>query len=285
MAKVTSSSNRSKRSTNKPVTKGQNPQRANRQAVSQANVSSAEARKPSPRSAGINQGKGAGAGRVTGTQGRPKPATPAKVTTGGPGGRGRPASAQAMDTRRFQALNQSASAKAGKAAEPRPRTPAPGTGNVLQSAMDRAKALKDAARQANRTRVATRDAARASGARGAVAAVAGEAANRVLGPAAQKAGSALANRLLIPAARKLDDAMPGVNSRDEARRRKEQAAAKGSSSSFKGARDTAMKKASAIKGSPVVGPRKSFDSTFAAARKAGKKEFTWKGQKYTTKMK
>ena len=284
MAKVTSSSNRSKRSTNKPVTKGQNPQRANRQAVSQANVSSAEARKPSPRSAGINQGKGAGAGRVTGTQGRPKPATPAKVTTGG-GGRGRPASAQAMDTRRFQALNQSASAKAGKAAEPKPRTPAPGTGNVLQSAMDRAKALKDAARQANRTRVATRDAARASGARGAVAAVAGEAANRVLGPAAQKAGSALANRLLIPAARKLDDAMPGVNSRDEARRRKEQAAAKGSSSSFKGARDTAMKKALAIKGSPVVGPRKSFDTTFAAARKAGKKEFTWKGQKYTTKMK
>ena len=189
------------------------------------------------------------------------------------------------DAKSWQKMNQLSSAKSAKAAEPRPRTPAPGTGNVLQSAMDRAKALKDAARQANRTRVATRDAARASGARGAVAAVAGEAANRVLGPAAQKAGSALANRLLIPAARKLDDAMPGVNSRDEARRRKEQAAAKGSSSSFKGARDTAMKKASAIKGSPVVGPRKSFDSTFAAARKAGKKEFTWKGQKYTTKMK
>ena len=252
MAKVTSSSNRSKRSTNKPVTKGQNPQRANRQAVSQAKVSSAANR------------------AVTGS---------AKVTTG------KGASSMKADAQRFQQLNQSASARAGKAAEAKPRTPAPGTGNVLQSAINRSNALKDAARQANRTRVATRDAARASGARGAVAAVAGEAANRVLGPAAQKAGSALANRLLIPAARKLDDAMPGVNSRDEARRRKEQAAAKGSSSSFKGARDTAMKKASAIKGSPVVGPRKSFDSTFAAARKAGKKEFTWKGQKYTTKMK
>jgi hypothetical protein len=55
-----------------------------------------------------------------------------------------------------------------------------------------------------------------------------------------------------------------------------------------------MKKASAIKGSPVVGSRKassggsaasSFDSSFAAARKAGKSTFTWRGKKYTTKMK
>lgn len=66
----------------KPVTQGKNPQRANRQQVSQAKVTSSESRLPSPRSAGINKGKGMGAGRVTGTQGRPKPATPAKVTTG-----------------------------------------------------------------------------------------------------------------------------------------------------------------------------------------------------------
>jgi len=189
------------------------------------------------------------------------------------------------DAKRWQELNQSSSAKAGKAAEPKPRTPAPGTGNVLQSAIDRSKALKDAARQANRSRVATRDAARASGAKGAVAAVAGEAAKKVLGPVAKKAGAALANRVLKPAARKLDDAMPGVNSKDEAKRRNAAAAAKGSDSKFKGARDVAIKKASAIKGSPVVGPRKSFDDTFRDARKAGKKEFTWKGKKYNTKTK
>jgi hypothetical protein len=182
-------------------------------------------------------------------------------------------------------MNKLGSAQSAKAAEPKPRTPAPGTGNVLQSAIDRSKSLKDAARQANRTRVATRDAARASGARGAVAAVAGEAAKKVLGPIAKKAGSVLANRVLIPAARKLDDAMPGVNSKDEARRRDSAAAAKGSTSQFKGARDVAMKKASAIKGSPVVGPRKSFDDTFRDARKAGKKEFTWKGKKFNTKTK
>jgi hypothetical protein len=54
-----------------------------------------------------------------------------------------------------------------------------------------------------------------------------------------------------------------------------------------------VKKASAIKGSPVVGPRKassggsgasSFDSSFAAARKAGKSTFTWRGKKYNTKL-
>jgi hypothetical protein len=60
-------------------------------------------------------------------------------------------------------------------------------------------------------------------------------------------------------------------------------------SRFANARDVAMKKASAIKGSPVMGPKKpaaqKFDSAFAAAKKAGKKEFTWKGKKYNTKVK
>lgn len=44
-------------------------------------------------------------------------------------------------------------------------------------------------------------------------------------------------------------------------------------------------------GPKKVGPKKvgtraqSFDKSFAAARKAGKKEFTWKGKKYNTKTK
>jgi len=58
---------------------------------------------------------------------------------------------------------------------------------------------------------------------------------------------------------------------------------------FQNARSEAFKKAKAIKGSPVVGPKKSaagqFDSAFAAARKAGKSTFTWRGKKYTTQMK
>ena len=58
---------------------------------------------------------------------------------------------------------------------------------------------------------------------------------------------------------------------------------------FANARDLAFAKAKGIKGSPVLGGKKSvaasFDSAFAAARKAGKSGFTFKGKKYTTKMK
>ena len=57
---------------------------------------------------------------------------------------------------------------------------------------------------------------------------------------------------------------------------------------FANARDLAFAKAKGIKGSPVLGGKKSvaasFDSAFAAARKAGKSGFTFKGKKYTTKM-
>jgi hypothetical protein len=123
-----------------------------------------------------------------------------------------------------------------------------------------------------------------------VSAAVGVAADATLSPLATKAGQAL-GRALKPVARKLDDALPGVNSKDEGRRRNAQAAAKGSTSRFKGAREAAVKRASAIKGSPVVGPRKassggssSFDSSFAAARKAGKSTFTWRGKKYNTKI-
>ena len=58
---------------------------------------------------------------------------------------------------------------------------------------------------------------------------------------------------------------------------------------FANARDLAFAKAKGIKGSPVLGGKKSvaasFDSAFASARKAGKSGFTFKGKKYTTKMK
>jgi hypothetical protein len=132
---------------------------------------------------------------------------------------------------------------------------------------------------------------RARFARGPASAIASVAADAALGPLATKAGEALGRGPLRALGRKIDDALPGVNSRDEGRRRRAQAAAKGSTSSFKGAREAAVKRASAIKGSPVVGPRKassggssSFDSSFAAARKAGKSTFTWRGKKYNTKL-
>jgi hypothetical protein len=62
-----------------------------------------------------------------------------------------------------------------------------------------------------------------------------------------------------------------------------------------------MAKAKAIKGSPVLGPKKvgsgggggggklgaiaqAFDKSFASARKAGKATFMFRGKKYTTEM-
>lgn len=319
MAKVTSSSNRSKRSTNKPVTKGQNPQRANRQAVSQAKVSSAEARKPSPRSAGINQGKGAGAGRVTGTQGRPKPATPAKVTTGAGGGGAAPSGrqpraitngnspamrqirAKAVQARRQaegkpvatkgKAVTLPNSARAGqnliKQGAQQLRTI--GDSGQVRAAAQRGKQVADAAKA---TRGARQAMARMGGTlsrarltRGPVSAAVGVAADATLSPLARKAGEALGKGPLTKLGRALDRAMPGVNSKDEARLRNAAAAKAGSTSRFKGAREAAVKRAKSIKGSPVVGPRKSFDDTFRDARKAGKSTFTWKGKKYTTQMK
>ena len=180
------------------------------------------------------------------------------------------------DAKSWQKMNQSASAKAGKAAEPKPRAAAPGTGNVLQSAINRSKALKDSARQANRQRVAASDAAKGQARKGLAAAVAGEAAKTVLGPIAKKAGSALANRVLIPAARKLDDARPGVNSKDEARRRTAAAMAKSA-----GSKGPAVPKRLTQGGMD----KGSFNKAFKDSRVAGKKAFTWRGKKYTTEMK
>lgn len=226
MAKVTSSSNRSKRTSTKPVTKGQNPQRANRQAVSQAKVSSAANR------------------AVTGS---------AKVTTGKGG------SSMKTDAQRWKQLNQSSSARAGQAAERGPRTPAPGTGNVVRTAIERgrAAAAQKGARAATQAMSRTLAAARTA---------------RNVAGAAKMAGPVGAAAAVMAPRPLADGSMAGRNY-----------------GKFQNARSEAFKKAKAIKGSPVVGPRKSaagqFDSAFAAARKAGKKEFTWRGKRYNTKVK
>lgn len=173
----------------------------------------------------------------------------------------------------------------------------PGDSGQVRAAAQRGQEIRKAAQAARGAKQAmgrmSGTLSRARFARGPASAIASVVADATLSPLATKAGRALGERLK-PLARKLDDALPGVNSKDESRRRNTQAAAKGSASRFKGAREDAFKKASAIKGSPVVGPRKassggsaasSFDSSFAAARKAGKSTFTWRGKKYNTKLK
>jgi hypothetical protein len=296
MAKVTSSSNRSKRKTDKPVTKGQNPQRANRQAASQAKVSTSG--QGTPGSAKVTTGQGGGASKPSGRQ-------PRAITNGNSPAM-RQIRAKAVQARR-QAQGKPVATKgkavtlpnSARAGQNLPRQGAQqmrtiGDSGQVRAAAKRGQEIRKAAQAARGAKQAMgrmgSTLARARFARGPASAIAGAVAGQALSPLATKAGQAL-GRALKPAARKLDDTLPGINSRDEARRRNAQAAAKGSTSRFKGAREAAVKKASAIKGSPVVGPRKassggasSFDSSFAAARKAGKSTFTWRGKKYNTKL-
>ena len=210
-------------------------------------------------------------------------AAPSKPIGTGGGGISKPSgSSMKADAKSWQRLNQTASAKSAKAAEPRPRTPAPGTGNVERQAIERGRAAREAQRRA------TREAKLAKGnygkLAGTAAKMAGNAAKALLGT---KLGRGSAHIMAVK---------EGLTARNTADGTLTAAAKRGDyrPSRFTNARAAAFKKASAIKGSPVVGPRKassggsaasSFDSSFAAARKAGKSTFTWRGKKYNTKLK
>jgi hypothetical protein len=110
--------------------------------------------------------------------------------------------------------------------------------------------------------------------RGAVGGAIEQAASAALGPLARRAGTKLGNALK-PVGRAIDDRLPGINSKDELKRK------------------TAASKAANAKG-PKAGPspkatseafnKKTFDQAFKAARTAKAKTFTWKGNKYNTKM-
>jgi hypothetical protein len=202
---------------------------------------------------------------------KPQAAKPAGATrpsignVRGPAGRGRPDSAQAKDTKNWQKMNQLGSAKSAKAAEPKPRTPAPGTGNVLKSAQEfsKDKAAKDrqVARQAatNRTAQNRQAVGKAMTTLGSVAggpkALAARAVLETVAPRSTAKGTVSAGGAQGPT-------MP--------KRLKEQ----GYAAQEKKARE----KNAARKGT-------SFDDAFRDARRAKVKTFTWRGKKYTTEMK
>lgn len=76
MPRITSSSDRSKRSTQKPVTKGQNPQRANRQQMSQAKVTTSQQRSNRLRSSNARVTTSGSRSTAPGTPGATRNATP-----------------------------------------------------------------------------------------------------------------------------------------------------------------------------------------------------------------
>lgn len=269
MAKVTSSRSRSKRSTKKPVSTDKGRQARAR--VSTAKTTSSDARNPNRVRAGLNQGTRAGTGKVTGTTGRKKPETPAKVTTsrGGERGSGSSPSTQSADAKRFQQLNQSKSARDGKAQEIRQRRsaaraakPAPGTGNVVKTAIERGQKAKETLRNQRRAVAGLRSAAnRATGAKAALTALSGP-----KGLAVKAVADTVAPR---PTAKGTVSA-GGAQGPTMPKRLKEQ----GYAAQEKKARE----KNAARKGT-------SFDDAFRDARRAKVKTFTWRGKKYTTEMK
>ena len=254
MAKVTSSSSRSKRKTKKPVStdKGR-PARAR---VSNAKVSKS------------GQGSGSGSAKVT-------------QSSGGQRGSGSSPSTQSADAKRFKELNQSKSARDGKAQEIRQRRtaaraakPAPGTGNVVKTAIERGQKAKETQRNQKRVVAGLRSAAnQATGAKAAIAALSGP-----RGLAVKAIADTVAPR---PTAKGTLSA-GGAQGPTMPKRLKEQ----GYAAQEKRARQSlaARKKATGSK-EATPNTAASFDDAFRDARRAKVKTFTWRGKKYTTEMK
>jgi len=291
--KVTSSGDRSRRSTNKPVTQGQNPQRANRQAVSKATVSSSQTRASGTGArvtTGSNQARvrsmptgygqgplpnpnlrsslsdrpskpiGTGGGGVTKPSGKPKmvnankptmqkltrkAAQARKANAGRP--LVKPAEAQRLMSQRAPGIRQGA-AQLRKAA----------AGTTSPGAQARAAAQGKAIRQAAETRRVAKETSKRMASKLAKAGAA-----RALGTLGSRAGLAAV-------------AAEGLTARNTA----------------DGTLSAAMKRGDY---KPMQGPKpkttqasfnkKTFDQAFKSARTSGAKTFTWRGKKYTTKMK
>ena len=216
MAKVTSSSNRSKRKPAKPrtITKGQNPQRANRQAVSTARVSQSGQAKP-----------GSAASRVTTGRGSSSPSLP-KV--------------------------------------PKPQMkPGATTTNTLRAtgAGGPAKIQRLAAQASSAQRMANRT-ARGYGKPGGL----------------ERGIKGSAQLMALKEGLTARNTAPGtISSMDPKLARRIEGMQK--SGKQWAAQERKARAANAKRGSGT------FDSAFKDARKAGVKTFTWRGKKYTTKMK
>ena len=294
MAKVTSSKNRSTRRASKPPTTGQNPGRANRQSISQAKVTQ-------------SGGGRSGSAKVTTGRGGIKSPPRALPPAGGTGRRPastRRAAAEAKIKQAAQGTRSNVLRSRGPATPP-PKAAGP---SMTTRAAQAGRGVAD--RAGAQAGPAIRNLARGLASKGAVkGALKGALTAANVGKFATPVGAAIAvgelarygvskeevKRTKAAGTGKQTNLRGGKSVKDMGRKAAASAAAAGSTSKFKGARDAAVRKAAAIKGSPVVGSGKAksasgssasnFDSSFAAARKAGKSTFTWKGKKYTTKMK
>lgn len=280
-SKVTSSATRSKRSTTKPITKGQNPQRATRQAKSTAKVTSSSQR--FTRGAGetenpkITRGQKGGSyptGQYPGSKPTAKPAASApkasapkltnlnkpvmrtlvrKAAQSRKAAAGRPlvkpVEAQRLMSQRAPNIRQGAARLRDITDTPKVRAAAK-VGQQIK-----------AAAQAKRARLANR-AAKGYGKPG------GLERGMKAGVYAAAVKEGLTARNTAPGT--ISSVDPKLARRIEAQQ--------------KSGKQFAAQEAKARKANQSR-KTSSFDDAFRSARKAGVKSFTWKGKKYTTKMK
>lgn len=257
--RITGSANREKRkaqSSNRPITQGQNPQRSNRQGVSRATVSNGDSRtrtgtarvttndsgppKPVTRQSRVN-------GRlVAGTDTRPSPNTRASASTpskptgpvrpsignvsgpasnpnrpAGPGGPVRPSignvSGPASSPNRPGATPKPPAKPAGNFRAPSVPPAGSGTKPPVKGTPQAEAWLKEQlkARGSNSLK-GSKIGNKRTGVAGAIAEAASD---QWLAPIARNAGTALAKGPLTAAGRFIDDRLPGVNSKDEAKRK------------------------------------------------------------------
>ena len=291
--KVTSSGDRSKRSTKKPVTQGQNPQRANRQSVSQARVSSSQTRATGTGArvtTGSNQARvrpmpqGYGQGPLPNPNLRSslsdRPSKP--IGTGG-GGVTKPSGTPKMVNANkpgMQKLVRKA-AQARKAASGRPLVK-PAEAKRLMS--QRAPGIRQGAAQlrqqaAGTTSPASQARASAQGQQLRKAAETRRAARAASQRMAKKLAQAAATRTLGTVARRAPlaaVAAEGITARNTA---------DGTLSAAMKRGDYKPKQGPSPKTTQSSFNKKTFDQAFKAARTSGAKEFTWRGKRYNTKIK
>lgn len=245
---VTSSSDRSTRTSTRPVTSSRN--RSTRSTTKQIT------------SAGKTAGKNP---KVDNRIQRAKVST-ATVTTG----RGAAPDTRSADAKRWQQLNNAASASRGKASEPKPARPAPGNGNPISRAVNlgqadltrRAQAQIQAnARQAIRNMERTlRNARITRGSLGGLkAGVHGYIVEKVLEPRPTAPGTLTDAKQRGYLAKR-----PKPTPQEKAIYRSQEAKARAKNAQRKGS---------------------SFDDAFADARRAKVKTFTWRGKRYSTDLK
>ena len=212
---------------------------------------------------------------------RNRPGSGAKTTPTPSSAPAKAPSSQSADAKRFKELNQSKSARDGKAQEIRQRRtaaraakPAPGTGNVVKTAIERGQKAKETERNQKRVVAGLRSAAnQATGAKAAIAALSGprglavKAIADTVAPRPTAKGTLSAGGAQGPAMPKRL-VQQGFNAQETKARQSL----------------TARKKATGSK-EATPNTAASFDDAFKDARRAKVKTFTWRGKKYTTEMK